>query len=144
MIKVESASGFKRYSESLRRKKKESVRKEGDMGGALALVRKRKKNEGEKLVHEPDPEPKTVQAKHRPFTIVANLALYKPLRMLGHTRYVSISMFMPMSPAYIVLQELLIMALMCPNLASALIYWITSKIQVQVQRKSHLLDLQSS
>lgn len=110
-------------------------------------MRKRKKNEGEKLVHEPDPEPKTVQAKqakHRLFTIVANLALYKPLRMLGYTRYVSISMFMPMSPAYIVLQELLVMALMCPNLASALIYWITSKIQVQVQRKSHLLDLQSS
>ena len=120
------------------------MRKEGAVGGALALVRKRKKNEGEKLVHEPDPEPKTVQAKHRPFTIVSDLALYKPLRMLGHTRYVSISMFMPMSPAYIVLQELLVMALMCPILASALIYWITSKIQVQVQRKSHLLDLQSS
>lgn len=49
MIKAESASGFKRYSESLRRNKKESVRKEGDVGGALALVRKRKKNEGEKI-----------------------------------------------------------------------------------------------
>ena len=49
--------------------------------------------------------------------------------MLGQTRYITITILMSTSPAYIVLQELLIKALMCPNLASALMYWITSETQ---------------
>ena len=47
--------------------------------------------------------------------------------MLGQTRYITITILMSTSPAYIVLQESLVKALMCPNLASALMYWITSE-----------------
>ena len=77
MIKAESASEFKSYTESLRKKKKDSLRMEGTVGVALASVRKGKKKEGEKQAHELDSEPKTVQVKHRPSTTVANLAFCK-------------------------------------------------------------------
>lgn len=80
MVKVESASEFKSYTESLRKKKKESVKKEGAMDGTSSSARKGKKKES--AISEPDPDPKTdatptFQAKHRPSAIGVNLALYE-------------------------------------------------------------------